>query len=104
MTKANFSELDVIADPEGVVAPIAIRERHDRREFSFALMKEFEREGRTERTAWLQKRHIPAARRLLDIVEERIEKEEDLARAAHRAARRERGEVVSVMAGPREDE
>lgn len=84
MAKDVFTEVVVLTDPDGLVAPITARERQGRVEFSFGLMKEFERAGRTERTVYLARRHIDGARRLLDKIAEWIDAEEDRVRAKRR--------------------
>ena len=76
----GFQEVDLIRDPDGVglIAPITIKERpNGYRTVSFAIMKEFTRGALTERTAYLNERHIAAARKLLDAVEERLRLEKD---------------------------
>lgn len=78
--RAGFTEVALIRDPDGVglVAPITIKERpNGYRTVSFAIMKEFERGPITERTSYLNERHIRAARKLLDLVEERLRLEKE---------------------------
>lgn len=56
---------------------------------SWALYKEFERTtgGQTERTQYLNERHISAARKLLDMVESRLAVERDKLHTTRRHAR-----------------
>lgn len=83
----KFTEVAVLTDREGLVAPITVREVDGNVRFSFAIMREFDRNGRTERTAYLHRRHVEAARRLLDQVEEHLDKQEDQLRAELRNKR-----------------
>lgn len=87
MPKFEFREIDVIKDPEGViVAPITYCEKpKGGKLFSFSIMKLFKDENNVEkRTTWLSRRHIDAARRILDEVEQRLLLEEEKNRATHR--------------------
>lgn len=95
---SKFEEVRVLRDDEtGVVIPITVRRHHGRPDdetiggISFAVQREFERNGRTERTGWLAKRHVAAAKRLLDGLLDTLDTEEDKHRAAARAVRRENG-------------
>lgn len=83
--RPDFAEVDVLHDPDGTVAVITSRVKHNgRKAYSFMLAKEFDRDGQTSRTCWLSKNHLDALRRLLDRVESRLELEEDRDRAAVR--------------------
>lgn len=90
MSKAtDFREIALLTDPEsGLVAPICFRDRNGEPDLSFAIMKEFDRAGRVERTAYIKKRHIAGARRLLDKMEEQLDAEEDRLRGQRREAAR----------------
>jgi hypothetical protein len=79
-----FTELEIIRDPDGVVAVITERASDGR--VSFMLAREFEQSGETKRSAYLAKRHIAAARRLLADLEETLEIAEDRSRARRRSA------------------
>jgi len=79
---ANFQETDVLRDPDGVIAVITERVRDGR--VSFMLAREFDRDGEVCRSAYMSRRHIAAARRLLNDLEERLETIEDRARAKRR--------------------
>lgn len=96
MSKSEFVELATLRDPDGMglVAPITVRERENGyKAFSFAVFKEFERKegGETQRTAYLNERHIVGLRKLIDRVEERIRLEQDKLHEGRR--RRERRRV-----------
>lgn len=80
----NFVETDVVRDPDGVISVITERVRDGR--VSFMLAREFDRNGDICRSSFLSRRHIAAARRLLDDMEERLETLEDRARAKRRHA------------------
>lgn len=89
MTKSEFTEIEVIRDPEGLglIASITMREKANGYvAFSFAIFKEFERSvgGATQRTSYMNDRHIEAARKLLDHVERRISEEKDKLHARRR--------------------
>jgi len=77
-----FNELEIIRDPDGVVAVITERARDGR--VSFMIAREFDQEGKTKRSAYIARRHLPAVRRLLADLEERLELAEDRARAKRR--------------------
>jgi len=81
MAKSEFIEIDCLRDPDnlGLVAPITIKEKPNGYiAFSFAIFKEFERGGGpTQRSSYLNDRHIDAAHKLLDAIERRIEIERD---------------------------
>ena len=85
----RFREIALISDPEtGVIATIQVRDRNGQPRLSFAFMKEFDRDGRVERSAFLEKRHVAAVRRLMDQLDERLEVEEDRLRAGAREEKR----------------
>lgn len=79
----TFKEIEIVRDPDGVIAVITERVRDGR--ISFMIAREFERDGKTERSAFLARRHLPAVRRLLADLEERLELSEDRSRAKRRA-------------------
>ena len=87
MPKFEFKEIDLIKDKEGIiVAPITYCEKpKGGKLFSFSIMKLFQEEPGTEkRPPWLPRRHIDAARLLLDEVEQRLLLEEEKNRVTHR--------------------
>ena len=67
-----------------MIAVITERVRDGR--ISFMLAREFDRDGETCRSAYLARRHIAAARRLLNDLEEQLETHEDRSRARVREA------------------
>lgn len=85
----DFSHVDTVRDPDGPVAIITERNKDGR--VTFSLMKEFDRGGKTERTPYFHRSHIPALRRLIDDLEEKLEVVEDRTRAKHRDQRRDGG-------------
>lgn len=88
VSQTAYEDLPLIRHPSGLVAKISIRTLpRGQKAVSFMLAKEFEREGRTEQTAWMGRRHVEAARELLDEVEKKIEEIEDQLRAEERAER-----------------
>jgi len=77
MTKSAFVEIETLRDPDGMglVAAITAKQKDNGyTAYSFAIFKEFERStgGPTQRTNYLNERHIGAARKLIDMVEARI--------------------------------
>ncbi len=78
----RYRVIDTIRDPDGVIATIT--ERVDDGRVSFSLAREITKDGKTDRTAYLQRRHLPAALRLLTDLAERLELAEDQARARRR--------------------
>lgn len=79
---ANFKVLEIVRDPDGVIAVITERTRDGR--ISFSIAREIERNGKLDRTAFLARRHLPAVRRLLDDLTDRLELAEDRTRAKRR--------------------
>ena len=78
----NYREVERVRDPDGVVAVISERIRTG--QMSFALYKEFDQDGKIRLSSYLSTRHIPAVRRLLDDLGERLEQLEDKARSTRR--------------------
>ena len=80
-TDTPFTEIDRLRDLDnlGLVAPITIKTKPNGYvAFSFAIFKDFERPGGdTQRTSYLNDRHIDAAHKLLEAVEKHIELERD---------------------------
>lgn len=81
-TNSNFKVLEIIRDPDGVIAVVTERLRDG--SVSFSIAREIERDGKTSRTAFLARRHLPAVRRLLDDLTDRLELAEDRARTKRR--------------------
>lgn len=78
----QFNELEVIRHPDGVVAVITERIRDGR--VSFMIAREYDVDGEVKRSAYIARRHLPAARMLINDLEERLELAEDRARAKKR--------------------
>ena len=78
----SFSTVEVVRDPDGVIAIITERAKDGR--ISFSLCREYEEQGVTRRTAYLKQQHIAALRRLLNDLDERLEVIENRSRAKHR--------------------
>lgn len=77
MPKPEYVELETIKDPGGLNCMVVITycdKPSGYREFSYCFFKTFRRGegGPEERTSRLNKRHLEAARVLLDITEERL--------------------------------
>lgn len=83
-SKSKFQEVALLVDPEGVVAPVTVSDKDGNIRLSFAIMREFDKNGEVGRTAFLNRRHIPAAIRLLERMAETMDAEEDKLRAARR--------------------
>lgn len=91
-SRSDYEEIAVLRDPDGLglIAPITrLKKGNGYHSFSFALMKEFERkEGApVERSSFLNERHIAAAHKLLDEVDQFIAKEKDKLLVERRQAR-----------------
>lgn len=84
MPRSDFKEVEVLRDADGVVAVVSERVTTGR--ISFMLGREFERDGKTERSPFISSRHIAGVRRLLDQLERHAEVLEDRARAERRMA------------------
>lgn len=78
----QFNELEVIRHPDGVVAVITERLRDGR--VSFMIAREYDDGGEVKRSAYIARRHLPAARQLLNDLEDRLELAEDRTRARRR--------------------
>ncbi len=83
MAKDNYRDIELVRDEEGVVALISEHILSGR--LSFMIAREFERGGDTMRTAFLQRRHLSAAHRILDQLEAKLDSLEDRTREAKRA-------------------
>lgn len=79
---AQFSEVETVRDPDGVIAVVTQSLKDGR--VSFCLAREFELNGETKRSSYMARRHVAAARRLLDAIEQKMELAEDRARANRR--------------------
>lgn len=79
-----YTQIEVVRDPDGPVAVVTERKKDGR--ITFSLSKEFDRNGKVERTPYFHRSHIPALRRLIDDLEAQLELFEDRARARRRAS------------------
>ena len=84
MSEETFEIIKEFRSVDGVVAIITTRNRNGRKNFTYALRKEYDKDGQPAQTPWLQKQHLGSARALLDAVEEFIQHAEDVDRAAYR--------------------
>lgn len=73
--RQGYEDVDEVRDPDGIVAVVTRRLSHGT--FTIGLFKEFKRDGVQERTNFFELKHLPAIRRVLAIVEERVRKLED---------------------------
>jgi hypothetical protein len=78
----KFKVIETICDPDGIIIEVTERE-HDGR-VSFAIFREYEVGGKSKRTSYMKRVHIPAIRRLLNDIEDRLELAEDRTRAKRR--------------------
>lgn len=78
----KFRVVETIKHPDGVIAVITERVKDGR--ISFNISREFELDGNTQRTAYLNSRHIPAVREILNDLVDRLELVEDRTRAKKR--------------------
>lgn len=71
MAKDNFQETAVLVDPTEKIVQgvITTRETPDGPKFSFALLRDFVRDGQNARTPWMSAKHIAGIRRVLDMIE-----------------------------------
>lgn len=84
MARDDFREIQVFRDPDGVIAVVTERERDGTHYMSFAIQKEFLRQDTVVRTSFLNRRHIPAVKRLLEQLESFLDQEADRAAAQRR--------------------
>lgn len=82
-SRNGYEDVDTIRDAGGIVAVISRRKSNG--QLSFGLFKVFDRDGDEEKTAFMPRRHTDAIRRLLPIVERRMDELEDHAREAARS-------------------
>ena len=84
--KSEYEDVAMIRDPDGVVAVISER-KNGTGQMAVAFFKEFSRDGETGRSAFLQRRHLNALRRVLKLAEEKMDELSDQAHAAARSTR-----------------
>lgn len=78
----EFRVLEIVKDPDGVVAEITERVRDGR--VSFSLGREFTSNGATQKTKYFSARHVASLVRMLGDLQERLEAHEDRTRAKRR--------------------
>ena len=83
MNNDSFRQVEILRDPDGVIAVVTERVSNGR--ISFAIFNEFERDGQTQRSSFLGARHLPAVERLVAELRRNLELWEDQARARRRA-------------------
>lgn len=86
MNENQFEIVKEFRSVDGVVAIITARMKNGRRSLTFSMKKEFDKNGETAQTPWLQKQHVGSVRELLTKVEDYIQHAEDIDRAAHRGS------------------
>ncbi len=86
-SKSVFTEVAVLRDPDGLVCVITEKPAPPggRAMQSFAIVKEYERDGKVLRTGFLNRRHVDAARRLLDQAAAWLDQKADRETARRRA-------------------
>ena len=80
----KFTPVKTIKTDDGLVGNITGRMLNGRRVLTFSMRKEYDRDGTTFSTAWLQKAHFASLRKLIDDIEDAIALEEDRDRAKAR--------------------
>jgi hypothetical protein len=85
MPRSNFREVEVFRDRDGAIAVVS--ERIATGQVSFMIGREFERNGETCRSAFLNRYHIPGVERLLRELTEKLDLLEDKTRVERRIAR-----------------
>jgi hypothetical protein len=77
-----WTEIEVLRDPDGVICVITEKVEAGQRYHSYALMKEYIKDGEPRRSLFLSRRHTTAARRLLVRLEEWLDQTADRQGAA----------------------
>lgn len=80
MLKNGYEEVATLRDDDGIVA--IVTRKGGTHHLSFSITKVFERDGKFVNTGFLNKRHIPGVRRLLNQLEEILDRESDRSVAA----------------------
>lgn len=84
----NFRTVKEIKTESGLVGTITARSFNGREVFTYSVRKEYDHDGEVRYTQWFQKHHFEEHRKLLVLIEEAIEAEEDKSRAQKRVAGR----------------
>ena len=85
-TKNGYEDFLEIDDADGITAVISRRIFNG--DLAVGVFRKYERDGVTEKTAFMPVRQIDAAIRVLQIAKEKMESEADKQRAAARKANR----------------
>ena len=80
VSKDTFREVTTIRTPSGLVGTVTERIYNGRETYSFSVRKEYDRDGETKHTTWLQKQHFNELRKLIDDLEDAIAGAEDKSR------------------------
>jgi hypothetical protein len=83
-TRYGYTDLFRIEDPDGVVAVISRRNFNG--DLAVGVFREYDRDGQTEKTAFLPVRQIDAAIRVLQLGKEKILQEQDREHARARTS------------------
>lgn len=83
---AEFIEFDILRDVDGVViAALTYKVRNNGDKlFSYCFFREFDVDGKRQRTTWLSSWHLSAVDRLIPRVKERLSQEEEKSRLENR--------------------
>ena len=84
-SRDDYPEVEVFREPDGIIAVVTRKAGTNYLGFSF--QKEFERDGKIVRTAFLNRRHIASVRRLIARVEEYLDAESERVAAASASKR-----------------
>lgn len=80
MPENRYREVEVLRDPDGVIA--VITERTDTGHLSFRIQKEYECHGEVKATSYLGRRHIDGAIRMAQRAGDRIDILTDIAKVS----------------------
>ena len=83
-SRNGYEDVETLRDAGGVAAVISRRKSNG--QLSVGFFKIFDRDGDEEKTAFMPRRQIEGLRRLLPVVEQRMDELEDVAREAARTA------------------
>lgn len=84
MIENRYREIEVLRDPDGVIA--VITERTDTGHLSFRIQKEYEAHGEVKATSYLGRRHCDAAMRMAKQAGDRIDILTDIAKVSRARA------------------
>lgn len=94
MSDNTFVPVTEFVDEDGIVlVPVTARDARGTRRFSFAFLRKIQKAEGEGRTHWLQRHHLAAVRKLIDQLDDWLQREEEKLRVGKRAngqaARRE---------------